>query len=80
MGFSGARTAEVRGDRLVIAPVELDSSQSGALREELEEVVYESLKRTLRIGLPEDDSERLPAVVRAAEALERVKSALAEAA
>jgi hypothetical protein len=30
--------------------------------------------------VPEDTSERLPAVVRAAEALERVKSALAEAA
>jgi transcription-repair coupling factor (superfamily II helicase) len=80
LGRAGARTAELRGDRLVIAPVELDSSQSRELREELDEVVYESLKRTLRIGVPEDTSERLPAVVRAAEALERVKSALAEAA
>jgi transcription-repair coupling factor (superfamily II helicase) len=80
LGRAGARSAEIRGDRLVIAPVELDSSQSGTLREELEEVVYESLKRTLRIGLPEDESERLQAVVRAAEALERVKSPLAEAA
>jgi transcription-repair coupling factor (superfamily II helicase) len=80
LGRAGARTAELRGDRLVIAPVELDSSQSRELREELDEVVYESLKRTLRIGVPEDTSERLPAVLRAAEALERVKSALAEAA
>jgi transcription-repair coupling factor (superfamily II helicase) len=80
LGRAGARTAELRGDRLVIAPVELDSSQSRALREELDEVVYESLKRTLRIGVPEASSERLPAVVRAAEALERVKSAFAEAA
>ena len=37
------------GDRLVIAPVVLDSAQSRALREELGEAVYESLKRTLRV-------------------------------
>jgi transcription-repair coupling factor (superfamily II helicase) len=80
LGRAGARTAELRGDRLVIAPIELDSSQSGALREELDEVVYESLKRTLRIGMPEEEPERLPAVLRAAEALERVTSALAQAA
>jgi transcription-repair coupling factor (superfamily II helicase) len=80
LGRSGARTAEIRGDRLVIAPVELDSSQSRTLREELGEVVYESLKRTLRLPLPEDESQRLAAVVRGAEALERVKSVLAEAA
>ena len=42
--------------------------------------MYESLKRTLRIGMPEEDPERLQAVLRAADALERVKSALAEAA
>jgi transcription-repair coupling factor (superfamily II helicase) len=80
LGRTGVRTAEIRGDRLVIAPVELDSSQARALREELGEVVYESLKRTLRVGLPEEESQRLPAVVRGAEALERVKSVLAEAA
>jgi transcription-repair coupling factor (superfamily II helicase) len=80
LGRAGARTAELRGDRLVIAPVELDSSQSGTLREQLDEVVYESLKRTLRIGMPEEDPDRLLAVLRAAEAVERVKSVLAEAA
>jgi transcription-repair coupling factor (superfamily II helicase) len=79
-GRAGARTAEVRGDKLVIAPVELDSTQARALREELPEVVYESLRRTLRVGLPEDLAERLPKVVRVAEALERLKSTLAEAA
>jgi transcription-repair coupling factor (superfamily II helicase) len=77
---ASARTAEVRGDRLVIAPVELDSSQSRVLREDLPEVVYESLRRTLRVGLPEEPGERLPAVVRIAEALERVKTTLAQAA
>jgi transcription-repair coupling factor (superfamily II helicase) len=80
LGRAGARTAELRGDRLVIAPVELDSTQAKALRADLGEVVYESLKRTLRIGMPDDEAERLRAVLRAADALERVKATLAEAA
>jgi transcription-repair coupling factor (superfamily II helicase) len=80
LGRAGARTAELRGDRLVIAPVELDSSQSKTLREELDEVVYESLKRTLRVGMPDDEGERLQSVLRTAEALERVKTQLAAAA
>jgi transcription-repair coupling factor (superfamily II helicase) len=80
LGRAGARTAELRGDRLVIAPVELDSSQARALREALGEVVYESLKRTLRVGMPDDDADRLRAVVHAAEALERVTATLAVAA
>jgi hypothetical protein len=42
--------------------------------------VYESLKRTLRVGMPDDESERLRAVVYAAEALERVTATLAVAA
>jgi transcription-repair coupling factor (superfamily II helicase) len=80
LGRVGARTAEVRGDKLVIAPVELDSAQASALREELDQVVYESLRRTLRVALPEEEAKRLSAVVRAAEVLERVKEALAAAA
>ena len=66
LGRAGARTAELRGDRLVIAPVELDSSQAKALRSELGEVLYESLKRTLRIGIGDEESseaERLRAVL-----------------
>jgi transcription-repair coupling factor (superfamily II helicase) len=80
LGRVGARTAELRADRLVIAPVELDSSQYGALREELDSVVYESLKRTVRLGMPDDPAERLTAVVRAAGALERVTVRLPRAA
>jgi transcription-repair coupling factor (superfamily II helicase) len=80
LGRAGARTAELRGDRLVIVPVELDSSQAKALRADIGEVLYESLKRTLRVGMPEEEARRLRAVLRAADALERVKTALAEAA
>ena len=80
LGRVGTRTAELRADRLVIAPVELDSSQYSALRGELEAVVYESLKRTVRVGMPDDRAERLRAVVRTAEALERVSARLPQAA
>jgi transcription-repair coupling factor (superfamily II helicase) len=80
LGRAGARTAELRGDRLVIAPVELDSTQAKALRADLGEVVYESLKRTVRVGMPEDNTKRLRAVLRAADALERARAAMAEAA
>ena len=48
LGRAGARTAELRARLLTVSPIELDSSQARALREELGEVVYESLKRTLR--------------------------------
>jgi transcription-repair coupling factor (superfamily II helicase) len=80
LGRAGARTAEVRGERLAIAPLELDAAQAKALRAELGEGVYESLKRTFRIGVPEDGPARLALVLRVAGALERAKSQLAEAA
>jgi transcription-repair coupling factor (superfamily II helicase) len=80
LGRAGARTVELRGELLVVAPIELDSTQSKAIRRALGEVVYESLKRTLRVRLPEETAERLPAVLRAADALLAVKSELAEAA
>jgi hypothetical protein len=42
--------------------------------------VYESLKRTLRVRLPDDPGERFRAILRAADALLAIKSDLAEAA
>jgi transcription-repair coupling factor (superfamily II helicase) len=80
LGRAGARTVELRGDRLTAAPITLDSAQSKALRAEIGDVVYESLKRTLRVRLPEDAAERFRAVLRAADALLAIKSELAEAA
>jgi hypothetical protein len=63
-----------------VAPLELDSTQAKALRAEIPEVVYESLKRTLRVRLPEEPRERFAAVLRTADALLAVKSELAQAA
>ena len=52
-------------------PIELDSGQARALREQVEGAVYESLKRTLRVRLRDEAEERFAAVVRVADALLR---------
>jgi transcription-repair coupling factor (superfamily II helicase) len=80
LGQAGARSVEFRAGRLVIAPVELDLDQVRALKDELDGIVYESLKKTLRIPVPEEPAERFPAVVAAADALLRVRTALPAAA
>jgi transcription-repair coupling factor (superfamily II helicase) len=64
---------EFRQGRLTVSPIELDSGQARALREEVEGAVYESLKRTLRFRVPDDAEDRFAAVVRVADALLRVK-------
>ena len=53
----------------MIAPISLELDQVRELRAEMPEAVYESLKRTLRVELPEDPAERLAAVRRVAGAL-----------
>jgi transcription-repair coupling factor (superfamily II helicase) len=80
LGRAGARTVELRGERLVVSPIELDSSQAKALRAQIGGVVYESLKRTLRVTLPDEPAERFPTVLHVADSLLAIKSALAEAA
>ena len=68
LGRAGARTVEFRAGRLVVAPIALDLEQVKALREEVPEAVYESLKKTLRIPVPEEPAERFAAVLHAADA------------
>jgi transcription-repair coupling factor (superfamily II helicase) len=80
LGQAGARVVEFRTGRLVAAPVELDLEQVRALRSELPEAVYESLKQTLRVPVPDEPRERFPAVVNAADALLRARSKLPAAA
>ena len=69
LGQAGARTVSFRGDRLAVAPIEMDSTQAKALRERIPEAVYESAARSCWCGCPGDEGERFPAVVRAADAL-----------
>jgi transcription-repair coupling factor (superfamily II helicase) len=80
LGRAGARTVEFRQGRLVVHPIEIDSGQAQALHEEVEGAVYESLKRTLRVRLGDEPQERFATVVRVADALLRLKQAVAAAA
>jgi transcription-repair coupling factor (superfamily II helicase) len=80
LGKAGARSVEFRAGRLVVAPVELELDQTRELREQVPEAVYESLKKTLRIPVPEDPAERFKAVSHAADALLRARSAVPSAA
>jgi hypothetical protein len=61
----------------VIAPISLELGQVRELRAEMPEAIYESLKQTLRVELPEDPAERLAAVRRVAGALTGVVPAAA---
>ncbi|KKK57162.1 hypothetical protein LCGC14_3057260 [marine sediment metagenome] len=71
---AGARVAEFRGGRLIVAPLSLDSEQVKALRKAIPDAVYESLKKTVRIRVPDEPSERFPAAIRAADELLRVSA------
>ncbi|MGH2978613.1 MAG: transcription-repair coupling factor, partial [Solirubrobacterales bacterium] len=80
LGRAGARTVEFRGGRLVVHPIEIDSTQARMLHERVEGAVYESLKRTLRVRLSDEPQERFAAVVQVADALLAVKQAVPAAA
>jgi len=69
LGQAGARTVSFRGDRLAVAPIEMDSTQAKALRKRIPEAVYEFGRSQLLVRVPGDEGERFPAVVRAADAL-----------
>jgi transcription-repair coupling factor (superfamily II helicase) len=74
LGRAGARTVELRSGRLTVAPISLDLDQVRALRDEVPEAVYESLKRTLKVPLPEKATKRLSAILHVSNALSRVGS------
>ena len=80
LGRAGARTVEFRLGRLIVAPISLDLAQAKAFREEVPEAVYESLKKTLRIAVPDEPLERFSAVLGAADALLTVTASLPSAA
>jgi transcription-repair coupling factor (superfamily II helicase) len=76
LGRAGARSVEFRAGRLVVAPIELELDQTRELREQVPDAVYESLKKTLRIPVPEDPAERFGTVLQAADALLRARAAV----
>ncbi len=69
LGAAGARTAEVRGGRLSIVPLELDAAAVGRLRERVPEAIYELRHQTLSLRVPDDPPARLAAILALTEAL-----------
>ncbi len=69
LGRAGARTAEIRGGRLSVVPLELEAPVVGRIRERIPEAIYETRTRTLSVRVPDDPAERLAAVLALAEAL-----------
>jgi transcription-repair coupling factor (superfamily II helicase) len=59
----------VRGDRLAVTPIELDSVRAKRIRAEIPEALYESGKSQLSVRVPKDPALRFPAIVRAADVL-----------
>jgi transcription-repair coupling factor (superfamily II helicase) len=69
LGQAGARTVSLRGERLAVTPIELDSARARRLREEIPQALYESGRSLVSVRVPPEGPERFPAVVRAADAL-----------
>ncbi len=69
LGRVGARAVTFRGDRLAVAPLELDSARAKLVRHQIPGAVYESGRSQLSVRVPAEPSERFPAVLRAADVL-----------
>jgi transcription-repair coupling factor (superfamily II helicase) len=69
LGQAGAQAVTVRGDRLAVTPIELDSVKAKAIRAQIPEALYESGKSQLSVRIPKDPVQRFPAIVRAADVL-----------
>ncbi len=69
LGAAGATTAEVRGGRLSIVPLELEAATVGRLRERVPEAIYELRHQTLSLRVPDEPHARLAAILGLAEAL-----------
>ena len=69
LGQASARAVTVRGDRLAVTPIELDSVRAKKIRAEIPEALYESGKSQLSVRVPKDPEQRFPAIVRAADVL-----------
>ena len=69
--LAGARSVELRGGRLSVVGVELDSEGSGALAERVEGALYEWREKTASMRVPEEPQARLAAVLALAEGAAR---------
>ncbi|MCD6726185.1 MAG: transcription-repair coupling factor [Solirubrobacteraceae bacterium] len=69
LGQAGARAVSIRQGRMAVTPIDLDEARQARLREELPEARYEPGREQVSLRVPEEPDERVPAVVRAADAL-----------
>ncbi len=69
LGQAGARSVSIRGERLAVTPIDLDSARARRLREQLPEALYESGRSQVSVRVPREGPERFPAVVHAADVL-----------
>jgi transcription-repair coupling factor (superfamily II helicase) len=80
LGLAGAQSVELRGGRLSVTGIELDSEQAGVLGEQVEGALYEWREKTASVRVPEEPDHRLQAVLRLAKGLREAKgTASAEA-
>jgi transcription-repair coupling factor (superfamily II helicase) len=80
LGLAGARAVEFRGGKLTVTGVELDSTGSGVLSEQVEGALYEWREHAASLRVPGDPDERLEAVLALAVALREAKRAAEPAA
>jgi transcription-repair coupling factor (superfamily II helicase) len=73
LGLAGARSVELRGGRLSVAGIELDSEAAGALGERVEGALYEWREKTASVRVPEAPRARLAAVLAMADALRQAQ-------
>jgi len=69
LGQAGARDVSIRGERLAVTPIELDSVRARRLREQLPQALYESGRSQVSVRVPPEGPERFGAVVHAADTL-----------
>ncbi|MGH2856539.1 MAG: TRCF domain-containing protein, partial [Solirubrobacteraceae bacterium] len=69
LGQAGATAVTVRGDRVAVTPVELDSARAKAVRAQVPEALYESGRSQLSARVPKDPAQRFRAIVRLADVL-----------
>jgi transcription-repair coupling factor (superfamily II helicase) len=73
LGLSGAASVELRGGRLSVTGIELDSEQAGVLGEQVEGALYEWREKTASVRVPDEPEARLQAVLRMAKGLREAK-------
>ncbi|MGE5281366.1 MAG: transcription-repair coupling factor [Chloroflexota bacterium] len=75
LGLAGAESVELRGGRLSVTGVELDSEGAGVLAERVEGAVYEWREKTAAVRVPDEPEARLAAVLAMAAAIRDARAA-----